>query len=47
MGPLGPGSSQYGSQYSMSRTSGPRISSVIPRIRDNMDLPRDDQSPGI
>jgi hypothetical protein len=37
MGPPGPGSSQYGSQYSMSRTCGPRdiISLVIPRIGDN------------
>jgi hypothetical protein len=37
MGPPGPGSSQYGSRYSMSRTCGPRdiISLVIPRIGDN------------
>jgi hypothetical protein len=38
MGPSGPRSSQYGSQYSMSRTRGTRdiISFVIPRIGDNM-----------
>jgi hypothetical protein len=37
MGPPGPGSSQYGSRYSMSRTCGPRdiISLVIPRLGDN------------
>jgi hypothetical protein len=37
MGPLGPGSSRSGSQYSMSRTCGPRdiISLVIPRLGDN------------
>jgi hypothetical protein len=37
MGPPGPISSQYGSQYSMSRTCGPRdiISLVIPRLGDN------------
>jgi hypothetical protein len=36
MGPLGPGSRQYGSRYSMSTTCGPRdiISLVIPRIGD-------------
>jgi hypothetical protein len=40
MGPLGPGSSQYGSWYSMSTTCGPReiISLVISRIGDNMYL---------
>jgi hypothetical protein len=40
MGPLGPGSIQYGSRYSMSRTCGPRdiISLVIPRIGDNKSL---------
>jgi hypothetical protein len=38
MGPPGPGSSQYASRYSMSRTFGPRdiISLVIPRLGDNM-----------
>jgi hypothetical protein len=38
MGPPGPGSSQYGSRYSMSRTCGPRdiISLVIPRLGDNI-----------
>jgi len=37
MGPPGPGSIQYGSRYSMSRTCGPReiISLVIPRLGDN------------
>jgi hypothetical protein len=37
MGPPGPGSSQYGSQYSTSRTCGPRdiISLVISRLGDN------------
>jgi hypothetical protein len=37
MGPPGPGSSQYGSRYSMSSTCGSRdiISLVIPRIGDN------------
>ena len=37
MGPPGPGSSQYGSRYSMSRTCGPRdiISLVIPTLGDN------------
>jgi hypothetical protein len=42
MGPLGPGSSQYGSRYSMSRTCGPRdiISLVIPRLGDNRCLCR-------
>jgi hypothetical protein len=37
MGPPGPGSNQYGSQYSMSRTCGPRdiTSLFIPRIGDN------------
>jgi hypothetical protein len=37
MGPPGPGSSQYGSRYSMSRTCGPQdiISLVIPRLGDN------------
>jgi hypothetical protein len=41
MGPPGPGSSQYGSRYSMSRTCGPRdiISLVIPRLGDNMAYP--------
>jgi hypothetical protein len=40
MGPPGPGSSQYGSRYSMSRTCGPRdiISLVIPRLGDNRKL---------
>jgi hypothetical protein len=40
MGPPGPGSSQYGSRYSMSRTYGPRdiISLVIPRLGDNNKL---------
>jgi hypothetical protein len=39
MGPPGPGSSQYGSRYSMSRTYGPQdiISLVIPRLGDNKD----------
>jgi hypothetical protein len=38
MGPPGPGSSQYGSRYSMSRTCGPQdiISLVIPRLGDNI-----------
>ena len=38
MGPLRPGSSRSGSQYSMSRTCEPRdiISLVIPRIGDNI-----------
>jgi hypothetical protein len=37
MGLPGPDSSQYGSQYSMSRIYGPRdiISLVIPRLGDN------------
>jgi hypothetical protein len=37
MGPPGPGSSQYGSWYSMSGTCGPRdiMSLVIPRLGDN------------
>ena len=37
MGPLGPCSSRSDSQYSMSRTCGPRdiISLVIPRLGDN------------
>jgi hypothetical protein len=37
MSPPRPGSSQYGSRYSMSRTCGPRdiISLVIPRLGDN------------
>jgi hypothetical protein len=37
MGPIGPCSSRFGSQYSMSRTCGPRdiISLVIPRLGDN------------
>jgi hypothetical protein len=40
MGPPGPGSSKYGSRYSMSRTCGPRdiISLFIPRLGDNSDL---------
>jgi hypothetical protein len=39
MGPPGPGSSQYGSWYSMSRTCGPQdiIYLVIPRLGDNRD----------
>jgi hypothetical protein len=38
MGPPGPCSSRYGSQYSMSRTCGPQdiISLVIPKLGDNM-----------
>jgi hypothetical protein len=38
MGPPGPCSSRSGSQYSMSRTCGPRdiISLVIPRLGDNI-----------
>jgi hypothetical protein len=42
MGPPGPGSSQYGSRYSMSRTCGPLdiISLVIPRIGDNNKDPK-------
>ena len=37
IGPLGPCSSRSGSQYSMSRTCGPRdiISLVIPKVGDN------------
>jgi hypothetical protein len=46
MGPPRPGSSQYGFQYSMSRTCGPRdiISLVIPRLEDNSEycILRDD-----
>jgi hypothetical protein len=40
MGPPGPGSSQYGSRYSMSRTCGPRdiISLVIPRLGENKSI---------
>jgi hypothetical protein len=38
MGPPGPCSSRSGSQYSMSRTCGPRdiISLVIPKVGDNI-----------
>jgi hypothetical protein len=44
MGPPGPGLSQYGSRYSMSRTCGPRdiISLVIPRLGDNTFIMKND-----